>query len=42
MEFIIMIGLPSSGKSTYARQNYPSYQIISLDNIPQHNRNNNK
>lgn len=33
MEVIITVGLPASGKSTYAKQNFPNYTIISLDQL---------
>lgn len=32
-KMVVMIGLPGSGKSTYARENYPEYTIISSDAI---------
>lgn len=32
-EMVVMIGLPGSGKSTYAKENYPDYTIISSDTI---------
>jgi predicted kinase len=38
MEIVLMVGLPSSGKTTYAKENYPSYTFVSLDEIPRHNR----
>lgn len=37
-EVIIMVGLPASGKSTIAKINYPSYYLISLDEIENHSR----
>jgi len=37
LEVIIMIGLPASGKSTFAKLNYPSHGLISLDEM-KHNR----
>ena len=30
-EIIILVGLPGSGKSTYAKKNFPNYHIISQD-----------
>lgn len=33
-----MIGLPACGKSTYAKTNYPIHILVSLDQIPNHNR----
>ena len=38
LEVVIMVGLPASGKSTIAKSNYPSYQIVSLDAIHNHDR----
>lgn len=32
-EFVIMVGLPGSGKTTYANEHYPAYRIISSDAI---------
>ncbi len=38
LEIVIMVGLPASGKSTIARINYPSHELISLDEIQNHDR----
>jgi bifunctional polynucleotide phosphatase/kinase len=38
LEVVIMIGLPGSGKSTLAKLNYASYELISLDEIANHER----
>lgn len=32
-EIIVMVGTPLSGKSTYVKNNYPLYKIISRDDI---------
>src|SRR4051812_35133474 len=33
-ECVVMIGLPGSGKSTFARREFPSYEHISKDGFP--------
>jgi predicted kinase len=33
VEFVMLVGLPGSGKSTYAKNNYPDYHIFSSDAI---------
>lgn len=38
MEFVIMIGLSSSGKTTYCKKHYHDYEHISLDKIKNHSR----
>lgn len=32
-EIIVMVGTPLSGKSTYVKNNYPHYKVISRDDI---------
>jgi len=32
-----MVGVPGSGKTSYAQKNYPNYKIISLDDFPNKN-----
>jgi predicted kinase len=33
-ECVILVGLPGAGKTTFARQRYPSYDHISKDTLP--------
>jgi len=33
MELIIMVGLPGSGKSTYVKEHYRNYFVVSADSI---------
>lgn len=34
-KFIVIVGLPCSGKSTYVKENYPNATVISFDNTIQ-------
>jgi predicted kinase len=38
MELVILVGLPGSGKSTFAAERFPSHTVVSRDRLPTHQR----